>query len=129
VKKHQREKEEREKTDTAIAGLQHMQQLQRRTPAMPLSPMLAVSQTMQATTLGGQHSSQPMTRNTTQAATNNTNLFTSQSGGQGTLFHPPPLPGKTSTGFMGRLSCLINAYAWRMDLLCTCRWYGRGYWS
>jgi len=92
VKKHQREKEEREKTDAAIAGLQRMQQLQHHTPAVPLSPMSAVSQTMQAMTLGGQRSSQPTTCNTTQAATNNTNPFTSQSGGQGTLFHPPPLP-------------------------------------
>jgi hypothetical protein len=92
VKKHQKEKEEKERTEAAIAGLQRIQQQQRRTPAMPLSPMSTVSQAMQSTTLGGQRSNQSTTRNSPQATTNNTNPFTSQSGGQGTLFRPPPPP-------------------------------------
>ena len=92
VKKHQREKEEREKTEAAIAGLQRMQQQQRRLPAAPMTPVSAVSQAMQSTTLGGQRNTQSETRVAPQTTTNNTNLFTSQSGGQGTLFRLPPPP-------------------------------------
>ena len=92
VKRHQREKEERERTEAAIAGLQRMQQQQRRLPTTPMSPMSTVSQAMQSTTLGGQRSTQSTARNAPQATTTDTNPFTSQSSGQGTLFCPPPPP-------------------------------------
>ena len=69
-----------------------MQQQQRHLLTMPMSPMSTVSQAMQSTTLGGQRSTQSAARNAPQATTTDTSPFTSQSGGQGTLFHPPPPP-------------------------------------
>jgi len=54
--------------------------------------MSTVSQAMQSTTLGGQHNNQSAMHITPQNPTNNMNPFTSQSGGQGTLFHLPPPP-------------------------------------
>ena len=92
VKKYQKEKEERERTEAAIAGLQRMQQQQRRMPATPLSPMSSVNHAMQSTTLGGQRSNQSTARVTAPTTTTGANPFTSQSGGQGTLFRPPPPP-------------------------------------
>ena len=59
VKKHLKEKEEKDKTEAAIAGLQCLQQQQLHHPqAVPLSPMSSVSQAMQATTLEGQQNTQ-----------------------------------------------------------------------
>ena len=92
VKKYQKEKEERERMEVAIAGLQRMQQQQRRMPAAPLSPMSSISHVMQSTTLGGQRGNQSTVRVTVPTTMTSTNPFTSQSGGQGTLFHPPPPP-------------------------------------
>ena len=90
--------------EAAIAGLQHVQQQQRRLPAAPMSPMSSVSQAMQSTTLGGQRGNQSAARNTPQTTATNTNPFMSQSGGQGTLFRPPPPPVTQANRDVLRLS-------------------------
>ena len=67
VKKYQEEKELRERTEVAIAGLQHIQQQQQHhLPAAPMTLVSSVSQAMQATTLGAQRSNQTTTSNTPQ---------------------------------------------------------------
>ena len=92
VKKYQEEKEVRERTKAAIAGLQCIQQQQRRLPATPMTPVSSVSHAMQATTLGAQRSNQITTSNAPQTGTTNTNPFANSSGSQGNLFRPPPPP-------------------------------------
>ena len=110
VKKHQREKEEREKTEAAIAGLQRMQQQQCRLLAASMTPVSAISQAMQSTTLGGQCNTQSEMRVAPQTTTNNMNPFTSQSGGQGTLFRLP----KGGAGFESAISGWLVSPAVRL---------------
>jgi hypothetical protein len=99
VRKYQKEKDEKEKVEAAIAGLHRLQQQQQRRPPpphVPLSPTSIASNAMQSMTIRNTRSGPATTTNTTQpTAAANTNPFANPAGGQGNLFRQP-LPPVTS---------------------------------